>query len=103
MRAARSSQVKERRQAAFDLASMAANSDDDKFRIVAEGGYVAVPAFLLFFITTRCIIYFFLFSLEVLIRLALAKDQGTQEHAVEAIAELVTIPAIQVLTLKLIL
>ena len=38
MRAARSSQVKERRQAAFDLASMAANTDDDKFRIVAEGG-----------------------------------------------------------------
>ena len=46
------------------------------------------------------LLYFFLFSLEVLIRLALAKDQGTQEHAVEAIAELVTIPAIQVLTLK---
>ena len=103
MRAARSSQVKERRQAAFDLASMAANSDDDKFRIVAEGGCVAVLAFLLFFnVTTRCIIWFF-FRLEVLIRLALAKDQGTQEHAVEAIAELVTIPAIQVLTLKLIL
>ena len=32
----------------------------------------------------------------MLIKLALVKDQATQEHAVEAIAELVTIPAIQV-------
>ena len=51
---------------------MAASGDDNKFRIVAEGG------------------------LEVLIRMALSKDEATQEHAVEAIAELVTVPAIQV-------
>ena len=32
--------TKERRVAAFELATMAATSDDNKFRIVAEGGYV---------------------------------------------------------------
>jgi hypothetical protein len=34
--------------------------------------------------------------LELLIRLSLSKDESTQEHAVEAIAELLTVPAIQV-------
>ena len=39
MKAARSGRVKDRRQAAFELATMASSSDDNKFRIVAEGGY----------------------------------------------------------------
>ena len=30
--------VKEKRAAAYDLAAMAASSEDNKFRIVAEGG-----------------------------------------------------------------
>ena len=34
--------------------------------------------------------------LEVLTRLALSNDEPTQEHAVETLAELMTIPAIQV-------
>ena len=34
--------------------------------------------------------------LDVLIRMALSADPTTQEHAVEAIAELLTIPSIQV-------
>ena len=34
--------TKERRVAAFELATMAATSDDNKFRIVAEGGYVFI-------------------------------------------------------------
>ena len=34
--------TKERRVAAFELATMAATSDDNKFRIVAEGGCVIV-------------------------------------------------------------
>ena len=72
MKAARSGRVKDRRQAAFELATMASSSDDNKFRIVAEGG------------------------LELLIRMALAKDEATQEHSVEALAELMTVPAIQV-------
>ncbi|ELT98694.1 hypothetical protein CAPTEDRAFT_227098 [Capitella teleta] len=63
--------MKEKRMAAFELATMAASGDDNKFRIVAEGG------------------------LEMLIRLALSKDESTQEHSVEAIAELLTVPAIQ--------
>ena len=40
MKAARSSRLKDRRTAAYELATMAASSDDNKFRIVAEGGYV---------------------------------------------------------------
>lgn len=35
---ARSGRTKDRRMAAFELASMAAAGDDNKFRIVAEGG-----------------------------------------------------------------
>ena len=38
MKAARSGRQKERRTAAYELATMAASSDDNKFRIVAEGG-----------------------------------------------------------------
>nr|KAG5698944.1 hypothetical protein BaRGS_024865 [Batillaria attramentaria] len=38
MAAARNGRVKEKRIAAFDLSAMAASSDDNKFRIVAEGG-----------------------------------------------------------------
>ena len=51
---------------------MAASGDDNKFRIVAEGG------------------------LDVLKAMAMCSDESTQEHAVEAIGELLTIPSIQV-------
>ena len=34
-------------------------------------------------------------SVELLIKLALCRDEATQEHAVEALAELLTVPAIQ--------
>lgn len=71
MRAARSGKLKEKRTAAYELAAMAASGDDNKFRIVAEDG------------------------LEVLLRLALSSDESTQEHAVEAIEELLVIPSIQ--------
>ena len=39
---------------------------------------------------------FYLFSLEVLMAMALSTDEATQEHAVEALGELITIPSIQV-------
>lgn len=71
MKAARSGKLKEKRTAAYELAAMAASGDDNKFRIVAEGG------------------------LEVLLTLALSSDESTQEHAVEAIEELLIIPTIQ--------
>ncbi|KAK7486049.1 hypothetical protein BaRGS_00022658 [Batillaria attramentaria] len=71
MAAARNGRVKEKRIAAFDLSAMAASSDDNKFRIVAEGG------------------------LEVLSSLAMSRDEVTQEHAVEALAEILTIPTVQ--------
>lgn len=58
--------------AAFELASMAATSDDNKFLIVAENG------------------------LDSLISLSLTEDSGTQEYAAEALAELLTVPQIQV-------
>lgn len=58
--------------AAFELASMAATSDDNKFLIVAENG------------------------LDCLISLSLTEDLGTQEYAAEALAELLTVPQIQV-------
>ena len=38
MKSAKLGSVKERRSAAFELASLAATGDDTKFRIVAEGG-----------------------------------------------------------------
>ena len=58
--------------AAFELASMAATSDDNKFLIVAENG------------------------LDSLISLSLTEDLGTQEYAAEALAELLSVPQIQV-------
>ena len=79
MMMAKSGKSKETRAAAYDLAAMATSSDDNKFRIVAEGG------------------------LEVLTKLALSRDEVTQEHAVEAIAEILTIPSIQVYQIILIL
>lgn len=71
MNAARSGKTKEQRIAACDLAALAASCDDNKFLIVAEGG------------------------LEVLTRLAMSRDDVTQEHAVEALSEILTIPSIQ--------
>lgn len=71
MRAARNGRLKDKRTAAYELAAMAASGDDNKFRIVAEGG------------------------LEVLLALAMSTDENTQEHAVEALDELITIPSIQ--------
>ncbi|KAK3758193.1 hypothetical protein RRG08_011630 [Elysia crispata] len=71
MAIARNGKVKEKRAAAYDLAAMAASSEDNKFRIVAEGG------------------------LDVLTTMALSRDEVIQEHAVEALAELLTIPSIQ--------
>lgn len=71
MKSARSSKIKEKRTAAHELACMAASGDDNKFRIVAEGG------------------------LDVLMAMAHCDDDVTQEHAVEAIAELLTIQSIQ--------
>ncbi|GFR79789.1 armadillo BTB arabidopsis protein [Elysia marginata] len=71
MAMARNGKVKEKRAAAYDLAAMAASSEDNKFRIVAEGG------------------------LDVLTTMALSRDEVIQEHAVEALAELLTIPSIQ--------
>ena len=40
MKLARSSKAKDTRTAAYELATMAASSDDNKFRIVAESGWV---------------------------------------------------------------
>ncbi|XP_022286351.2 uncharacterized protein LOC111099210 [Crassostrea virginica] len=71
MKAARNGRLKDKRTAAYELAAMAASGDDNKFRIVAEGG------------------------LEVLLALAMSTDENTQEHAVEALEELITIPSIQ--------
>lgn len=71
MAAARNGKLKEKRVAAFDLSAMAASSDDSKFRIVAEGG------------------------LEVLVSLAMSRDEVTQEHAMEALSEILKIPTVQ--------
>lgn len=71
MKAARSGRQKERRTAAYELATMAASSDDNKFRIVAEGG------------------------LDVIMAMYLSNDEPTQEYAVEALSELITIQSIQ--------
>ncbi|KAK2557422.1 hypothetical protein P5673_020545 [Acropora cervicornis] len=62
MKSAKTGSVKERRNAAFELASLAATGDDTKFKIVQEGGE-EMPA--------------------------------TQEYAIEAISELLTVPVIQ--------
>ncbi|KAJ8319922.1 hypothetical protein KUTeg_001509 [Tegillarca granosa] len=71
MKDARHGRLKEKRTAAYELAAMAASGDDNKFRIVAEDG------------------------LSVLLALVLSNDESTQEHAVEALNELLTIPSIQ--------
>ncbi|XP_041457956.1 uncharacterized protein LOC121410136 [Lytechinus variegatus] len=68
---AKNGRLKEQRQAAFELATLATAGDDSKFRIVAEGG------------------------LEVLITLGLSSDEAIQEYATEALAELLVVPAIQ--------
>ena len=41
-------------------------------------------------------IWFWIYRLEVLISLGLSSDEATQEYAIEAMAELLTVPAIQV-------
>ncbi|XP_033113877.1 uncharacterized protein LOC117114336 [Anneissia japonica] len=69
--AAKSGRLKEQRNAAFELATLATTGDDSKFKIVSEGG------------------------LDVLISLCLSTDESIQEYAIEAVAELLTIPAIQ--------
>ncbi|XP_067951093.1 uncharacterized protein [Watersipora subatra] len=71
LESAKSTSVKEKRMAAFELAAMAATSDDNKFLIVAEGG------------------------LDTLISLGLSQDLSTQEYAAESLAELLTVPQIQ--------
>lgn len=71
MKLARSSKLKDRRTAAYEMATMAASSDDNKFRIVAEGG------------------------LDVLLAMLTSNDEPTQEYAVEALSELITIQSIQ--------
>ncbi|KAL3862360.1 hypothetical protein ACJMK2_008332 [Sinanodonta woodiana] len=68
---AKSNKVKEKRTAAYEMATMAATGDDNKFKIVAEGG------------------------LNVLMDMSMSSDESTKEHAVEALAELITIPSIQ--------
>ncbi|XP_062505978.1 uncharacterized protein LOC134182574 [Corticium candelabrum] len=68
---AASSRSKSQRNAAFELNNLAATSQDNKFKIVSEGG------------------------VQTLISLSLSTDEATQEYAVEALAELLTIPAIQ--------
>nr|XP_009860064.1 uncharacterized protein LOC104266168 [Ciona intestinalis] len=71
MHAAKHGDTSQKRSAVFELATMAASADDNKFQIVTEGG------------------------LDILISLALSKDSTTQEYAAEAIAECLTVPAIQ--------
>lgn len=69
--ASRYGTTSEKRNAAFELATMAASGDDNKFLIVSEGG------------------------LDVLVSLGLSTDVTTQEYATEAIAECLAVPAIQ--------
>ncbi|KAL4221840.1 hypothetical protein ACF0H5_020094 [Mactra antiquata] len=71
MKLARSTKTKDKRTAAYEMATMAASSDDNKFRIVAEGG------------------------LDVLISMTLCNDEPTQEYSLEALSELITIQSIQ--------
>ncbi|KAK3599107.1 hypothetical protein CHS0354_016366 [Potamilus streckersoni] len=68
---AKSNKLKDKRTAAYELSTMAATGDDNKFKIVAEGG------------------------LNVLMDMSMSSDESTKEHAVEALAELITIPSIQ--------
>ncbi|XP_065061234.1 uncharacterized protein LOC135688341 [Rhopilema esculentum] len=71
MKMARLGRPKERRNAAFELASLAASGEENKQKIVGEGG------------------------LQVLMNLALGNDESTQEYATEALAELLVVPSIQ--------
>lgn len=71
LEASRYGNTSEKRNAAFELATMAASGDDNKFLIVSEGG------------------------LDVLVSLGLSDDTTTQEYATEAIAECLAVPAIQ--------
>ncbi|XP_076801038.1 uncharacterized protein LOC143445665 [Clavelina lepadiformis] len=71
METARTGSISQKRNAAFELATMASSADDNKFQIVTDGG------------------------LDVLITLALSADLTTQEYATEALAECLTVPAIQ--------
>ncbi|XP_074655461.1 uncharacterized protein LOC141909031 isoform X2 [Tubulanus polymorphus] len=71
MHTARNGKLKEKRIAAFELATLAASGDDNKYKIVTEGG------------------------LEVLISMILSSDETTREHAVECTAELLTLPDLQ--------
>ena len=43
-----------------------------------------------------CIVEFFILSLDVLMAMYLSNDEPTQEYAVEALSELITIQSIQV-------
>ena len=47
LKSAKTGGVKQKRSATFELATMAASGDDNKFRIVAEGGYVYIEILLL--------------------------------------------------------
>lgn len=71
LRFAKIGRLKERRNAAFELASLAATGDDAKKKIVDNEG------------------------LQVLMTLALCSDETTQEYATEALAELLTVSNIQ--------
>nr|XP_039254677.1 uncharacterized protein LOC120331634 isoform X1 [Styela clava] len=71
LEAAKVGTTSEKRNAAFELATLATSGDDNKFQIVSEGG------------------------LEALISLGLDGDATTQEYATEAITECLTVPAIQ--------
>lgn len=71
LRLASVGRLKERRNAAFELASLAATGDDAKHKIVEKEG------------------------LQVLMNLALCPDETTQEYATEALAELLTVSTIQ--------
>ncbi|XP_065842725.1 uncharacterized protein [Oscarella lobularis] len=66
-----SNRAKSQRNAAFELNNLATTGEENKFKIVAEGG------------------------VQALITLSLSKDPATQEYAIEALAELLTIPSIQ--------
>ncbi|ESO99473.1 hypothetical protein LOTGIDRAFT_231090 [Lottia gigantea] len=73
---ARTGRMKERRQAAYDLATLAASSNENKLLIAAEGG------------------------LQVLETLTLNKDSSTQESSLEALGELLIVPSIQEIFLR---
>eukprot|EP00794_Sanderia_malayensis_P015116 gene15116-16672_t len=71
MKMAKQGRPKDRRNAAFELASLAASGDEAKSKIVDEDG------------------------LQVLMNLAVCSDETTQEYATEALAELLVSQSIQ--------